>query len=733
MFSFALALFLAGALSLAADQPSQFDGSHPLPTGPVVNHRTVEEEQFTRSPMDAKSLFPATRYPFLPALVENRDLELCATIIKGARERFFSSDANPRMTGKAQDGITWLEWDKVEEGGLDLDGTGRMQAVVGRRCTWPGGMEGSEFFVFPSVGSFDKAVKEQAWSEKSQGCENSYRHVDNKWSPDAPVMYHPFGLLAGDDRKKIDTGEDSYGHRLFHWRSRYYFFAEPPPDRDLNTTRLTTFRLQADGKVDPRCVVCLSPHKSLVQNFRRIPGISPFLKVLSTIGNQGERCRACSDHEGGANAAVDRAAFRPWAVSRATPETWCSSYFRYDHRMKRFLEDWSFLEVWNRREYQTFLQHIDPAVAALEKYYVSAFGLAREEGKKAAQRVIEEVIAAWLLVPHGYDPERDLYELRRPPLNRPIFDRDQEALKEALRKEKERSPDGSRDKNQPNYSDASSLFSIDRKRPDIEISLALHEAVEWEEGMRLLLEAEADPNAGNGFGKTPLMTAAHMNRPDTVRLLLSQGADPNRKTVEMKSWTGDSPIRRTARTPLMYAAENAGTEVMKLLLDAGASSDERDSNGDGIGHYLARNPRLTEAEKRLDIRELVRSRSRRSIGPSVDCNEAKSQVEKAVCRDEVLKMFDGEMADAFSRWMRFAGYEARNDQRQWLKERETSCTEKNEKLDVGCLQDKTRSRVRYLHNRLAESALNDGKPPTDGDMMSDGRHDDPRVTNQDCR
>jgi uncharacterized protein YecT (DUF1311 family) len=382
------------------------------------------------------------------------------------------------------------------------------------------------------------------------------------------------------------------------------------------------------------------------------------------------------------------------------------SYYRYDDRMKSFLEDWSLLEVWNRREYQTLLEHVQPAVAALEKYYCREFGLAKEAARNAAGRAVEDIIAAWILVPHSYQPGRDLYTIRRPPLNQPIFERDREALKEELRREKERPPDGSRDK-KPYYRDASTLNSYDRQRPDIEISLALDDAVEWEEGMRLLLEAGADPNGKFG---APLMTAAHMNRPDTVRLLLAHGADPNLKTGKVESSMGYSDFRRSDRTALMYAAENAGTAVMKLLLDAGASPDDKDSEGEGIGHYLARNPRLTKAEKKMDIRELVRLKGDRPIEPSFDCKKAKSPVEKAICGDEVLRMLDGEMADAFSRWLRLAGDEARNDQRRWLKWRETLCTDKDKKLDIGCLQDQTRSRVRYLHNRLVEYELSDERP-----------------------
>jgi uncharacterized protein YecT (DUF1311 family) len=682
-FSAALALALTCLSSLAADQPSHVDGPRPKPTAPIVMNPALKNKEVALSPVDKKVLFPATRYPFVPTLSENRDPELCSSVLKGARQEFFSDRISILSPIGERDGIEWLNWNDIQDAGfrfrldLDLDGNGQVHPVVGRVVYGPGSRMETIFHVFAS----DEALENEVGSA------------------DPDKMF--------DAHFTSEQGEDL---RLFRWKNRYYFFDNPSRFSQANVPKISAFRLNGDGSVASRCTVRISPDESIVLKLRGEPGFKSFLKVISTIGDQGPSGGTMVImHNWEANAAVDRAAFRPWAVSRATKDpddVLDGSYFRYNERMKRFLEDWSFLDVWSRREYQTFLQHIDPAVTALEKYYVSAFGLTTEKAKKAARRVVEEVIAAWILVPKSYDPELDLYNLRRPLLNRPVFSRDRDALKEVLRREKERRPDGSSDKVQSDWVDPFSPSSYDRKRPDIEISFALHVAVEWEEGMRLLLAAGADPNALNEFGKTPLMTAAHMNRPDTVRLLLSHGADPNRKTVEMKSWMGLSPIRRTA---LMYAAENAGTAVMKLLLDAGASPDERDSKGDGIETYLARNPRLTDAEKRMDIRKLVRSSSGLPIEPSFDCNKAKSLVEKSICGDEVLKMFDGEMANAFRRWVHHAGDEARNDQRRWLKIRNTSCTDKNEKVDLGCLQDQTRSRVRYLHNRLTEYESNDGK------------------------
>jgi uncharacterized protein YecT (DUF1311 family) len=637
------------------------------------------------SPTDAPAHFHTSRYPFLPSLIASHEPELCSIILERVRQRFFSASINIPPPIEEEDGAAWIQWNVFQEGhfgfrlDLDLEGDGKLHPVIGRQITFPGSRVGYVYRVFDSQETLEKQVD----------------------SVDPDKLF-----------EKSFSLEDEGNIRLFRWKNQYYFFDFASEDRypQLNVPMLSVFRLKGDGSVLPRCIVKYSPDKSIGHELRAKPGFRSFLKVLSTIGKEGSGNRY-AHHDSEANAAVDRAAYRPWAVSRATldpGDVLSGSYHRYDERLKRFLEDWSLLEVWNRREYQTFLHHIDPAVVALTEYYVDVFGIAREEANSAAEGVIEELVAAWIQVPSSYDPEQDLYNIRRPPLNQPLFNRDRAALEEILRQERERSSSDSKGMDRRlKRIDPSVPFSFDRKSPDLEISLALHSAVEWEEGMRLLLSAGADPNTANEFGKTSLMTAAHMNRPDTVRLLLSHGAHPNMKTGKIKYSPYSSPIERTA---LMYAAENAGTSVMKLLLDAGASPDERDSKGDGIGTYLARNPRLTDSEKKMDIRELVRSREDKPTKPDLDCAKARTSVDKLICGDEVLKIFDREMADAYRRWRRLAGYEARKDQRRWLKERDTSCIGKDRKPNISCLQDQARSRVRYLHNRLAEYALEVGKP-----------------------
>lgn len=86
---------------------------------------------------------------------------------------------------------------------------------------------------------------------------------------------------------------------------------------------------------------------------------------------------------------------------------------------------------------------------------------------------------------------------------------------------------------------------------------------------------------------------------------------------------------------------------------------------------------------------------------SFSCKGHLDEVETAICNDEILRIYDREIAKAYGRLVERTGAAARTEQRAWLKER-ASCVARRGEATTGCLQDLLHARMRYLSARLAE-------------------------------
>ncbi len=614
---------------------------------------------------------PFKRYPFMPTLLENEDEELCRLALGDARERFLSSEVDPPLVESGEDHFRWLEWtavtllDGLESFAnwnlleLDLDGTGRKQALLQQTTPTKYDYE-YRAFVFPS--------REAAVEALRRGPDVDDGPYDIEF--EGGTMYHPGAtVLVSDDPEEIRGDAGVFGS-VFEFKGRYYFFETLLEDSRVPGETLGLFRLRSDGLVDRRCVIRTQPEKPAREALWAAPGVSSYLKVLRAIGG---------GYDYGAMAAVERAAYRPWAVFPRL-DSLGGSNIPGDSAMHYFLNDWSFSDIWSRREYETYLEHVPAARRGLERYYRKAFGLGEKDAKEWADRAFEETRAVWISVPHDYGPGG----------NGVFYDRNEDPNATAIMAGiLTGSPDHA-------------LECVrDLPRPLLRADY-LHAAAESPKATRRLLDAGVPVDAGNAFGKTALMTAAHMNRPDVVRILLKREAGPGRKT-QATSVHNDIYLHRSDRTALMYAAENAGPEVMKLLLDAGADPEARDSMGNGVSFYLQRNSWLTPEQRRSDVRSVAASASGKPKGPSFDCRKSTTAVERLICSDEVLGMQDRALAAAFARWLKLGGgREARSEQRGWLKSRDKECLEVARPDQVSCLQQKTRARIRYLHNRIAE-------------------------------
>lgn len=85
--------------------------------------------------------------------------------------------------------------------------------------------------------------------------------------------------------------------------------------------------------------------------------------------------------------------------------------------------------------------------------------------------------------------------------------------------------------------------------------------------VRLLLEANADPNIGDNAGRTPLMTASYNSHLAVVSALIEDGA------------VNINQVENHNRSALIFASINNSVNVVKILLNARADVTIIDNNG----------------------------------------------------------------------------------------------------------------------------------------------------------
>ena len=104
----------------------------------------------------------------------------------------------------------------------------------------------------------------------------------------------------------------------------------------------------------------------------------------------------------------------------------------------------------------------------------------------------------------------------------------------------------------------------------------------------LLLQSGSRVDAINpATGETPLFIAVRANRPDFIRLLMTNGADPDRMNL-------------ANRTPLMVAVESRAMLALEQLLLSGAAITRRTPQGENALMQAARQGALPEADRLIN-------------------------------------------------------------------------------------------------------------------------------------
>jgi uncharacterized protein YecT (DUF1311 family) len=659
--------------------------------------------------------FGGTTRPVVPALRVNREPALCGELLVDATEAFASPSPRVNVAAATYSRHPPLTWGEpvaayrrpdVSSPGtafnsgrnivyrldLDLDGNGRRQAVLLQSIpfNWRGDY-GAAYVVArdATADQIDQAIL-AVHHNADANSKSAY-----PWPERLLTQYFPSEVHAPASTQSGDLWTNV--HRIIPWKGRYYHLHHGDVAPNTSVAPIQLFRLQSNGPAQLTCEVDFPGTDDAVKALQAVAGLPSLMTLLRSVGRPGPDCGTLHSgwyHVQSAEHAYRRLAFRPWAVARMLGDG-PDAHFRYDSRMEQFLEEWSATEPWNRREYDSLRMAQHEARRGVSRYLIAAFGLPERDASNLAERVVNDLVAAWILIPSGYqasDPYFvDEYAQGSAELNRALVRQDSDELRRVLHAyERSLDVDPPRD----------SVPKEVRSDPDLR-SAALHAAIEWPYGMRVLLQAGADPNAPNRFGKTPLMAAAHLNRPDIVRLLLAAGAQVNARTEGgSDDFCGSSML--VGRTALTYAAENASPVVMRLLLEAGADPEELVDGRDLLGRYLTRNPRLTEAEKQSGVQALA-ARAAEFKGPSFDCRRASNRRERAICRNEDLAVLDLEMDRAFRQLAAANHPGIRSDQREWLKSRDRTCNSRDTGV-ADCLARAMRTRVRYLHLLVSEHA-----------------------------
>jgi uncharacterized protein YecT (DUF1311 family) len=639
----------------------------------------------------AADQFGVHRWPSEPKLGVDLQPDLCRRILGDVVGAFTSvatdldigsavaSDFSPPLPTSASD-AAGEDSSPLLRLDLDLDGTGHKQVVIYRNNPARDGAW-HYAYVFPSAADFDSVKSQIARAWFTEPLESQYPPPDKREF--SGQQYYPSALTSKDEQ--IQTGDVWADHSLLEANRRFYFVDGTTAYDRETPAPVKIFRLHANGRVEVVCKIDNSSLNEVYRMFTRLPAVGSLLSTIRMIGaggNDGGTMHPGQIHDAKANAAEIRASYRPWATSAATKPAYEGDhpYYLYDERTRAFLEAWSRDEIWNRREYQTLMELIPSAEASYADYLQSAFGVPANDARLEAVKVIQALIGARLEVPNQFTADRSEDYFPSTPLHDAVMRRDGAAFDAALAN--------------PQSMGEPAVGRPQKSKSEI-LSDAVLDAVEWPYGLDRLLTAGADPNSANEFGKTPLMTAAHFDRPDAAQRLIKAGADLNTSTHRQSNEWLDGP-KIYGRTALMYAAENASPATIKVLLDAGADPTAKDSQGRDMSSYLNRNPRFTAAERSSGLLALAKTVDQFS-GPSYSCSKARTTTEKAICGSEVLRIFDAQVARAFSAFRTKAGSSAVEEQRMWLQSRDQSCA-----ADVDCLAEKLRTHLRYLLERLSE-------------------------------
>ena len=538
---------------------------------------------------------------------------------------------------------------------------------------------------------FDSKDKERLYkSSFSSNNSSIYLQIsEHSWRGDIHEVY----MVRDDEEQGFtrnfpDNKESFYSYgfvwsNIFRFGNELFFLEHSDLSSSLHSAS-KLYKINADSSVTEAASFKISEHIYDIAADNKFPAFISFWRTMHNIFGTGTESQLAA----GTMRAHDRARLighnsskkaiiAPWDVSAAK-----DGYHIYNNRLLQYVKDWGLWEAWNYREYLTLLNHIPAAELELCQLYHKEYGLNKDDATRLAKQNIESVIASYIIVPNTYPEFREnaILDLRK-----------KVTLGEYKKSFLNEKTDAklSYDYSEESGAEKLATFAIDNMQ-----------------NLKSLIEKHGYNNLTNAFSKTLLMYAAHMNNYGAVKFLVDRGVNVNDKTQGNKRYLSHMDLpNNLERTALTYALENSSIEVIAELIENGA-----EYKADYVS-YLKNNPRFSDSDKKLSIKELIQ-KNRNEGGffkASFNCEKATSKIEKAVCSDKTLAIYDRELGRAYLRLLELSQFKSfdKREQIRWWKERNKECQKLDGQELKQCLIHSTRARVRYMHNRINTAPAKD--------------------------
>lgn len=696
--------------------------------------------------------------PFQPGLILNADDGICAPLLSKIT-RVFKSTARsssllPEGAGRYEivtdNGWRWLAWKPMEfPKDIDLDDPIPSATLYEIEISDPRHGGHAKLVKRSMSHSWRGDIHAAAYFESGEALRQAMQRIARKGVLTTDDVLSSGRRFYPDTQAKsaeahLDIGLSEWiDPSIATYKGRYFFLSRPTLFEEAQP--VTLFEIVPGGETKPICAARVRPEQSTVTAFLTQPGLRTLFQRLRAIGAGGDgwcgTLGANHGHDQGSAYAIERLGFQPWNVDQTF-----DVYYKWDARTARFLDDWANdWDAWSQRERRVLEDEIASARLALQRYFVREYDLTEAVAQNLAGKSLEYALGAAFQVPSAYTPHTDMNpgeiakldqygqldaisrQLRRMLASGAANEKIELFIKQVTTKANAHdlalamrshqasaaaapaAPAGTTmaavapSQRQPDRPTGPiQAFFLSGKEINEILKTSWQVAVAHAHSVELLLKHGLDVNVTNDFGKTMLMYAAQLNRPDIVRLLLKHGARVGLKTRQASDC---GMVVEGGRDALSYAAENAGTEVMRLLVEAGAETADLDK----LRERFAANPYLSEAAKKLSLKQLITTRLPiESDMPSYPCTGKLSSLDKLVCQRPSLARRDQEINFAFQAWRDNAAgpetdQEKIDSQREWLKQRATACGRIfHEDEQNGCVQLWTASRIRYLFGRAGD-------------------------------